>query len=171
MSEPKDFLGDELLSTFGMREYEWAIADIIKWLASDEKIKLYPGQEGYDTGAGWRKLFRINTFPKIDAPLFAMLCAAGWIENNYFPKYTFWLSEAAVKRLEDSVCEHLRSVSYTAGDPFEECQDCKAYRPAGQKLWRSRGGVVQVHQPKERVEEGWTKVGEMSFKITGAPKI
>ena len=165
MSHPKDFLGNELLSTFGMREYEWAIRDIIKWLASDSKLRSYPGQDGFDAGEGWDKLFRMNTIPTIDAPTFAMLCADGWNTANHFPKYTFTLSKGAIKRLEASVCQHPNRVTYSAGDPFEECTDCNGYMLLRDGLWRHKGGVVQCIQPPMGLsgllkEEGWETVGK-----------
>ena len=83
MSKPSDFNDIKLLSTFGLSEYETAMSEILKWLA--------------DNGDDWKE-FRMNV---IDEPvIFAMICAAGWIENNYFPKGTFFISQEAIKRLD-----------------------------------------------------------------------
>lgn len=165
MSHPKDFLGNELLSTFGMREFEWAIRDIIKWLASDSHIKMPVYLDYGNDGEGWDKLFAINTFPEIDASMFAMLCAAGWIENTFFPKGTFKLSRGAIKRLEASICQHPNRVTHSAGDPFEECTDCNGYMLLRDGLWRHKGGVVQHIQPPMGLsgllkEEGWETAGK-----------
>jgi hypothetical protein len=46
---------------------------------------------------GWKKIFKIDI---ISSPtLFAMMCAAGWIVNNWFPKGTFTVSDAFIERV------------------------------------------------------------------------
>lgn len=101
---PKDFIGFDMRSTFGMYEYEEAIYKIVRYLADDDaKLEFMFGMGEYPAakGTGWSKLFRVNTVPEIDSALFAMLCADGWIVANYFPKYTFSLSQSAIARLRE----------------------------------------------------------------------
>lgn len=103
MKQPSDFVGNKLQGYFGMIEYEEAIATIVEYLADDiRRLEIHPG---FDWSAlhelGWKKLFRISDFNSIKAALFAMLCASGWISCNYYPKYTFRLSEGAIQRLHE----------------------------------------------------------------------
>ena len=90
-------LEDDLRSTFGMSEFEWAIRDIIKYLRDDtQKMDDWLMTE---PGTGWGKKFRLDTIRTISPPLFAMLCGCGWIEIGFFPKYVFKLSEQCLERL------------------------------------------------------------------------
>jgi len=101
-STPKDYAGHSLQNMFGMMEYEQAIETILRYLADDEAKIPAKYVWGWDLGTGWKKLFRIDTFDSVSCELFAMLCAAGWITENYFPKYTFRLSGKTIARLEES---------------------------------------------------------------------
>ena len=97
---PKDLAGKELLSCFGMMEFEREIAKIIEYLADDNQKLDFSKSMGWEVGEGWEKKFCMDTLD-IDPVWFAMLCAAGWICNTYFPKGSFMLSPGAVKRLEE----------------------------------------------------------------------
>jgi hypothetical protein len=101
VKQPKDYLDDNLLNTFGWREFEVAIKEILVYLADDSKsLPSGPSWPLYgEQMKGWTKLFRIDTFPGIDPTMFALLCSCGWIAPEWFPKYTFKLSERAIERL------------------------------------------------------------------------
>lgn len=91
-------LSDGLQSTFGIVEFEKAACHIIRYLCDDSfKVETF----GFELGEGWEKKFSMETFTEIDAPLFAMMCAAGWVRCSYFPKRLFTVSEEFVLRLEE----------------------------------------------------------------------
>jgi hypothetical protein len=97
---PKDVVGKELLSCFGMMEYEVAIAKILVYLADDNQKLEFRDSFGWSAGEGWEKKIKMDTID-IHPSLFAMLCASGWISNTYFPKGSFVLSKDAIERLEE----------------------------------------------------------------------
>jgi hypothetical protein len=104
--DPDDIdLSDGFKNTFGMCEYERAAVRIIEYLKSDSNpLEGSWLKDMYDPyidkdNQKWTKIFTPDILG--DTTLFAMLCAAGWISNNYFPKGTFYVSEDFIKRLEE----------------------------------------------------------------------
>ena len=69
-----------------MAEFEKAISTIIRWLA--------------EHGDSWDTQFRIDTILDISPTMFAMLCAAGWIANWFFPKGSFIIAAQTVNIIE-----------------------------------------------------------------------
>ena len=105
--EPKDVdLSDKLQKVFGCFEVEDAACRILRFLADNSKV--IPGHPSLGSGhapdftpiLGWDKSFRIDTIPGISPTMFAMLCAAGWIVNTWFPKGTFRVSDAFKERID-----------------------------------------------------------------------
>lgn len=105
MTEPKDVdLKDGLLSTFGCAEFEEAAVQIILFLADETRSAGIPEWLfGNGPATGWGKKLTIDTLVDrgVDDHWFAMLCAAGWLENAWFPKGSFVVSERFVKRLDE----------------------------------------------------------------------
>ena len=92
----KNFIG-----TFGCIEFEAAAVKLVKFLteADDNGVDTWlVGKE--DQKDSWERIFRMYMVG-IEPTMFAMLCACGWIEASWFPKYAFYVSEKFVER----VCE------------------------------------------------------------------
>ncbi len=90
-------LSNYLQNTFGCCEFEHAIELIVRYLQDPNRNAGWLG--GYEPGIGWKKKFRVGTIYNLDATMFAMLCAAGWICNAWFPKGSFVASPELVDRL------------------------------------------------------------------------
>ena len=104
---PKEINLDEgpLSSTFGCREFEDAIAEIVKFLADDSRETkrdfLVSESELPPKGTGWKKEFRPEDIPSVDAFMFIMIAAAGWISNCWSPKWTFRISKYAIQKIQE----------------------------------------------------------------------
>ncbi len=93
-------LSKRLQGYFGCVEFEDALIWIIKYLADNHRNAGIP-ETLYGNGpAGWGKKIRIETIPNISPTMFAMLCAAGWLQNSWFPKGAFTVTADFIKRLE-----------------------------------------------------------------------
>lgn len=73
------------MSTFGLVEYEQLAAKIILYLK--------------EHGDSWKTTFRMGDLD-VTPVWFAMFCASGWVQNNWFPKGTFVVSEGFVERVQ-----------------------------------------------------------------------
>lgn len=101
MSHPTEIdLSELLVGTFGCIEFEDAACVLVRFLSSEASQRSIPAWLDHNpNGKGWEKSFYMRDLP-IDSTLFAMLCAAGWIQNYWFPKGSFVVSQDFVSRLE-----------------------------------------------------------------------
>ncbi len=101
-------LSKKLQGYFGCVEFEDAICWIVRFLADDTRYANIPASLYGHGPAGWGKKIRLETIPNIDPTMFAMLCAAGWLQNCWFPKGAFTVTDAFIKRLSRMKLTELR---------------------------------------------------------------
>ncbi len=91
---------DDLLSTFGLSEYEDLALKIIQYIAKGEEnerlVKSWYPEAAKLKGAA--KPFYIEDVCD-NCTLFAMFAASGFVQNAWFPKGTFLISEEFKARL------------------------------------------------------------------------
>lgn len=94
-------LSGHLRSAFGCVEFEDAAMQIVYFLR-DGYRNAGIAESRYGNGpGGWGKKIEVHTINSISPSMFAMLCAAGWLENVFFPKGAFQVTKAFIKRLKE----------------------------------------------------------------------
>ena len=89
---------DDLRSRFGCVEFESIMADILNFCEYGEPPMVARMCGTGDPGEGLKKKFLIDVSD--DAAIFAAMCANGLIENVYWPKRLFRLTDKAILLLE-----------------------------------------------------------------------
>lgn len=108
--QPKDLVGNPLLSSFGSIEFEGLAKAIIDYLANDNLLPCQGDKFAHLNWTtlhetGWRKPFSIYDLQLDLAKQMSMLVAfacAQWIDHIWFPKGVFRVSEGFVARLEEN---------------------------------------------------------------------
>ena len=89
-------LENKLQGCFGCVEFEDFAIRVINFLSKSQSDKI---GEWWDRGHGWNMQFSLDEISKDNPTRFAMFCAAGWLQNSWFPKGAFRVSDEFIQRL------------------------------------------------------------------------
>jgi hypothetical protein len=97
----------EFSMLFGLFEFEELAREILIFLKRTDvsSCLVYDTNMGFascNCYSGWNKQFAQKDFPKY-YDVFTMMCAAGWIQNAWFPKGSYIVSKAFIERIKRGI--------------------------------------------------------------------